>query len=169
MAVYRHYVVRANPEEVLRQLRLAAAQDLLPGVSSAPEGSVVAWTGEGTFRLRIAHWWSNAFAPIVYGKLAPIAEGTRVTVRLSYRRMVTGMLTLFYGLCVAIPLLNALGIQSTPFRWRGGGNPWLHSLIGAVGIFVASQVIGLFNWTDRSALLSFTDRMFGTAGRIAKG
>lgn len=160
MAVYRDYILRDTPEKVLNRLRPIAQQDLLLGLSSAPEGSVVAWIGERTFRLRVAHAWNNAFAPIVYGKLESAPEGTRVTIRLSYGRLVTGMLILFYGMCLVIPLLGAVGIQSGSFRWRGGGDPWRNSLVGAAVIFGASQVMALLNRTDRSELLSFTDQTF---------
>src|SRR5262245_14152371 len=138
MATYRDYKLAASPEEVLRRLQTAIGPDSFWGVSDASENSVVGIAGYGSFRLRVKHWWNNSFAPIIHGTVKDFEGGSRVTIRLSYHRMVTGMLVLWYGLCALIPLINALGIDSTCFRWRGGGDPWKNSLIAAGVTFGAT-------------------------------
>ena len=161
MAVYRDYVLRVPPEEVLQKLQTTIGQDSLLGFSDAPEEAVIGMTGDRSFRLRIKHGWNNAFAPMIYGTVRECEGGSRVTIRLSYHRMVTGMLVVWYAIVLLIPLVHAFGIESTVFRWKGGGDPWKNSLIGAGVIFGASQVFGLLNYGDRSILLGFAERVFG--------
>ena len=158
------YLVRIPPAQVAARLQEFVGPESLLFDTTDKEfaGSV----SPSTFSVRRVETLSrNSFRPYLHGKIEPVADGSRIVVRLGLDRYTKVFMPVWLAGTVFFAVVSLVSVL-TGAEWSGGRAPDPRFLLLAPpGMFAAGVAMvwvgRLWGKSDERRLLEFADQLWG--------